>query len=520
MTGASTVAAPRAGLRADAAAWSALAVAGLAFWFFVGFPFGHHNESWEWVAWIGTPDLSSVAWHSFFGSGGYRPLSMSIAWLLYRVGDGSLVPIQLFNFTLTVIAWTLLAAAAPFRRTFALAALVSGGVLFAGYIFLFHLHGVFYGPLLLLLALLVRASGRPLGARGLGLLLLAAAVTAAAHTFALAFATAFVAGTVVERGWLRDRRRLVLGAGAAVIGAAIIALVAPRSLWNATAAERGVLALVTSFRAFEVNRIVTIALAVLAALTAVTTRWPFGRTSPALSAVGALVMALVGVAAGVPLGFVWVAFGLIKSALHGRWTLAFLLLASLGLPYAGLSGSPTYALFTIALLTWILALDAPSIEARLAFLRPAHAWALAAVVVVAGALVGNGVAVPLVTRLARPVLAEKERTHQGEVLLGLLLASEWREHPIRLAVDQPAPTEAGGAIDRAERAPTNQICLDRYVLHERGRGDLAANPVLLSFGVPRGTRIGGDVLLVVPGRHAGDAVARLQSPSDSLVLQP
>ena len=514
MTGAGTVAAPRAGLRADAAAWSALAVAGLAFWFFVGFPFGHHNESYDWVAWIGTPDLSSVAWHSFFGSGGYRPLSMSIAWLLYRVGDGSLVPIQLFNFTLTVIAWTLLAAAAPFRRTFALAALVSGGVLFAGYIFLFHLHGVFYGPLLLLLALLVRASERPPAAGRLGLLIVLAAVVAAAHTFALAFTVAFVAGLAIERGWLRDRRRLLAGVAIAVVGVALIGLVAPKALWSASVVERGTLALVTSFRAFEVNRVVTVVLALLAAATAATTATPRPFVGGVRIA-GALGVAAVAAAAGAPLGFVWIAFGLVKTVVHGRWTLAFLLLASLALPYAGLSGSPTYALFTFALLTWILALDAPAIEARLAFLRPAHAWALTGVLVLLGAAVGNGVPVPLVTRLAHPVLAEKERTHQGEVLLERVLASDWRTHPIRLAVDQAAPTEARGAVERGERAPTNQICLDNYLLHRRGAADPTATPVILSFGVEATERKPGSAFLVVPGRHAGDAMAVLAGPPDS-----
>ncbi|MEO6462038.1 MAG: hypothetical protein ABIP29_03095 [Candidatus Eisenbacteria bacterium] len=499
-----------------ASAWAALATAGLAFWFLVGFPFGHHNESYDWVAWIGTPDLASVAWHRFFGAGGYRPLAMSVAWLSYRAGDGSLVPIQLFNFALTLAAWWTLAAAAPCRRTFSLAALVAGGVLFAGYIFLFHLHGVFYGPLLLGLALAVRAAEKPLAPSGLALLGAGTLVAAAAHTYALALGLAFVAGTAIERGWLRDRRRFALALVVAALGLALIVLVAPRDLWSAT--SRGLLALVTSFRAVEVNRVVALVAALLAIVTAATTRWPFGRAGRT----AALLVTLVGVvgcmATSLPVVFAWLVVGLVKAALHGRWTLAFLLLASLGLPYAGASGSPTYAIFALLLLTWILALDADGFERAAARLAPAHAWAATAALVVLGLVVGRGVEVPGVSHLARPLLAEKERTHQGERLLAQVLSSPWRTHPVRLAAAALAPTEAGGAVDRRERAPTNQICLDNYLNHARGVADPAAAPVVLSFG--GGGRTSGSGVLVVPGRWAGDAVAALPERAQPVVPSP
>ena len=72
------------------AAWCALAASGIAFWFVVGFPFGHHNESYDWVAWIGTPDLASVAWRRFFGAGSVRPLAMSLAWATHMWSTGVL----------------------------------------------------------------------------------------------------------------------------------------------------------------------------------------------------------------------------------------------------------------------------------------------------------------------------------------------------------------------------------------------------------------------------------------------
>src|SRR6185295_2250201 len=171
-------------------AWPLLAVSGISFWFLLGFPFAHHNESYDWVAWIETPHLAKVAWHHFFGAGGYRPLAMSTAWFLYRVADGSLIPIQLFNFITTGTAWWILARAANAPRTFALAALVSGGVLFSGYLYLFHLHGVFYGPMLLWLACALRGYFLGMTRDRLGALSLAALAIAMFHPYTIVFCLA------------------------------------------------------------------------------------------------------------------------------------------------------------------------------------------------------------------------------------------------------------------------------------------------------------------------------------------
>ena len=491
----------RAGPAPAWAAWAALAVAGLLFWFLVGFPFGHHNESYEWVSWISSGDAGSVVWHPFFGAG-FRPLAMALAWSLFHVAGGSLVPVQLFNAAVTLLAWGVLAAAAPFRRAFALAALVAGGVLFSGYIYLFHLHGVFYGPVLLWLAFAVRATGRPLG-RGTLLVLGATALAAAlVHTFAFAFLLAFLAGSAFDRGWLRGRRGAALAIALVATGALLVAVVAPHLL---RATGPGLLALATSLRAVEVNRVVTIVLAGLALATVAGTRWGGGgarAVALAVTAAGAVAL----VAADRPMAFLWLAAGMTKVLLHRRFTAAALLAASLALPYAGGTGSPTYAVFALALLAWITALDAGAFERALEGLRPAHAWAAAGALAVLALVVRSGADVPLVTRLARPVLAERERTRQGEDLLRAIVESPWRKHPVRLAVDAGAPTEAGGAIDRGTRPPSNQICIDAWLRHVRGAPDVKAAPIVLTFG---GTPPAGRRVAFVEGRQAGDASAVL-----------
>jgi hypothetical protein len=496
------------------AAWCALAASGIAFWFLVGFPFAHHNESYEWVSWIGTPDWASAAWHGSWGPAS-RPLALSLAWALYKVGDGSLVPIQLFNFALAVLAWWTLCRAAVCRRTFALAALVGGGVFFAGYIFLFHLHGVFYGPLLLWLAAAVRACEGTPTPRTLVLVFASAVVAALSHPFALVLCLALIVGTLLERGWLVRRGVLAFALIAGVLGTVLIVRAAPSDLLSASG--RGLRSLFSSFRAVEVNRVVSAVAALFALATVASTRWPGRRWAQ-----GALVATFAGavalLSAGLPLTFLWLVVGGIKAAVHRRWGLLLMLAASLGLPYVGFSGSPTYVVFALALLTYLVAVDAALFERVLAGLRPAHALGASGLLVVGALLVRSGRDVPLLSVLARPVLAEKERTHQAERLLRDILASPWRRHPVRLAEDARAPIELRGAIDRRQRAPTQQVALDAYLRHVRGPEDPGATPIVLSFGA---SQVPGRRLFLVPGRYAGEAVASVATASaDSAGMAP
>jgi hypothetical protein len=119
-----------------------------------------------------------------------------------------------------------------------------------------------------------------------------------------------------------------------------------------------------------------------------------------------------------------------------------------------------------------------------------------------------GIAVPGVSTIVRPVLAERERTHQMDDLLRQILASPWRDRPVILATTALSPIESEESLDRSHRPPTQQICLDAYLLKRRGPPRAGAAPVILSFG--GGARVSnGETVLTVPGRYAGEATAHV-----------
>jgi hypothetical protein len=431
---------------------------------------------------------------------------MTTAWASYRWSGGSLVPIQLFNAAFTLAAWMMLILAVRERRTMALAALAAGGALFTGYIYLFHLHGVFYGPMLLWLAVAVRfCLARKPTPRHYTLVAALALVAAAYHPYTLVLAFALAVAAPFEFRWFTDRRAVALVVLLAAAGAALIWLVWPRHLTTQTAEKLG--ALLASARTLEVVRPVSIVALVAAAATAWMTRWPeaLGRRAPLVAVFVTSLMGLAALGLGAPVVCVWIAASLVKLVVHRRWTLATMLAASIGLPFAGGSGSPTYAVFAIALATVALAVDADGIEFALARVPNRVPWSVAVLVIALAGALRSGVEVPGVSRIVQPVIAERERTHQLAQLLERILSDPaTRALPVELGDAALSPVEGATSADRSRRAPTQQLCLDAYLSYVRGEPDPGNTRIVVAFGLPGG---GEGHELSEPSRHAGWAVA-------------
>ena len=125
------------------------AIIGFSFWFILGFPFAHHHESFEWATQIQHAGLtdSMVLTTGHFIS--YRPLGQYIAVALYRIFDNSLAPIQLYNYILTILSWFFLILSFREKRFLSLISIAAGGTLFVAFMYLFHLHGIYYSHLFL-----------------------------------------------------------------------------------------------------------------------------------------------------------------------------------------------------------------------------------------------------------------------------------------------------------------------------------------------------------------------------------
>lgn len=487
---------------AGTAVFANLTLLGLSFWFFLGFPYANHNESFAIVAQLRHMSFGEALTEIIYPVANYRPLGQGVAWLGYHWG-GSIFPVEVFNYLVAAAAWVLLFTALRERKVFALTALVVGGAFFTGYIYLFHLHGVFYSPMLLLIGALFWLDNDFSRSRFAATSILAL-VAALFHPYALLIYAAGVAGMAVERRRsLAGHRALIGGALTGGLALFIVLSLSERRTHVRTLTEM-LDGLVTSYQMVEINTIVSAAAALLAVVTALSL--PGGAKLRYGATIGTVACGLLFIWAGLPVLFLWIALCLVKTVLLKKWWLALVLLCTAAFPAPTATGSPTYAIFVLMVCAAILPYGSTRLEERLG--APAR---IAAVVTIPAALLlliplRLGVDVPVVSTIARPLIAEREKTFQMEEIVSWLLESEYSDYEPMLYREVRNPTDASDSIDRTFRPPTNQNDLGMYVSALRGAGAppySASKVVLIGFGgdlLPPGRE-----LLVLPGAAAGEA---------------
>jgi hypothetical protein len=429
----------------------------------------------------------------------YRPLGVALAWLSYRITDGGVWLQQALNFFITAAAWILALWSVRERLSFAWLSFVCNAGFFSGYIYLFHLHGVFYGPLFVFLAVLLVYDHhvQELGWKQALPLFGAALLAALFHTFALLLFAAFMGGRWLQN--LLQGRRASFAAVAVTIALAAVAMklmVSGSSDFQRESPIRGFLA---SYGALEINRLLAgLALLLSVATAATLAKAPRARIG---SGVVALLMGLLLLRFHIPVILLWIAVCGIKALLLRRIALTALLGACGVLPVATGTGSPTYALFVLMPCCVAAVADAlPSfvqLQRRLAWLAIGACAALFVALKLAWPL-------PVVDKLVLPLRAEKEKTYQMMAAFDWLDTQKDLSGALQLCSSGDLPVLSNDAIHRRFRAPTNEWPFEVYVkARYHDRLSRPSPQLLLCFGGEQ--RPHSRVLHLIPGRWAGDA---------------
>lgn len=475
---------------------------GIAFWFVVGFPFGNHNESYFWVVYF--------ARHSFWDACcthllavTRRPLGQGLAYLGWRMGGGSSWPVQIFSAVTGIVALWSIALATAETATFAVGMAAAGGTFFAGYIYLFHVHGIFYSPVLVTIALLLhlwkadrqRVEGWELGVFACGL-----TIGLLFHPYALILTFTFWIGRTLER-WkgLSGRERWMQIALILVVLAAILV---SRPSWNKLLPMEDLRGLLASYRMSETPAILALVAALFAAATVLGIEkigW-----KPRVGMAGAVLLCAFGLhAAGIPVVVLWVAVAIARLIYLRNWPVAWMTLAAAVLPGVAPSGSPTYAIFAIVLSVFALAAGSCRTERALRSLPVGLAPAVAVAAMLLAFTLRMGVRIPVLWHVARPLIAEREKTEQLEDVVNWMLASRYRSWNLEIGnYVNPIDSEST-AMNRVERPPTYQNYLDAY-LASRRPGPADGGTLFVTFG---GDDLKGMTpVYVVSGRAAGAAM--------------
>jgi hypothetical protein len=497
-----------------------LTLLGFSFWFFMAVPFASHRETYWWLAM--TPTHSFATAFSVI-SVTYRPLAQAVTWLGFVILDSKVFPTSILRqalfqgliYGMFGMAWWLIYRAAPQRRPFALIALVAGGVFFPGYVHLFHIYGIMYVPVMITLGVLLRFyASRAVDNREVWLAV-GASLLAFWHPFATALFVGFYFGFYLETFHQRSRSQhvqafVILLADMAAIAA--LAFLFPRGDALMPLHTR-LFGFLVSYQTNEVNFAASLVAFLLTQMVFVSMRVP-----PKLKLTAFLIVsALSGVflVKGLPLLLLWLCAVLVKLFQLRTWSLFFLTLTAMLLPFGGGIGSPVFALFAIIIAVYVTPLGWFQGEKALSFLKPQYVTA--AIILAASVLltVRNGVNVPIVTKAATPLLTERERTYQLESILAWLHKSAYCHYDIGFVDSGGNPTDSPqSAITRKSRPPSStedvHLFWDNVLRCDKGVSNTNNATAILTFDSPAPS----DAVQVftVKGRYAGDASVWVRDP--------
>lgn len=450
---------PDLGGRSQALVYFIFAVLGFSFWFSMAVPFASHRESYSWLAGVHTQSLAQQ--FAFGLSSTYRPLAQVVTWVGFLILGPNDFPtsvlrqalLQCFIYGLFVLAWWLVYSKAPQRRLFSLVAFVAGSVFFSGYIQLFHIYGMFYVPVVMTLGTLLYLYGSKSFEKRELTFAIVATVLVFWHPFATALFVGFYSGFYLDTFWKRSRSQHVQAIAILLVGSsAILALVAlfPRAHMPSDSRLFGFL---VSYETNEVNRVASFVAFLLAQMVVFST--DLSRRLKLASAAVVTAMSILFVLKGLPVLFIWFGCALLKSLRLRSWSLFSLMLTAVLLPFGGGIGSPMYVLFAIVVAVYVTPLGWLKGERALSFAKPRYIGAATIVFATVVLVVRAGISVPLVTRAARPLLAERERTYQLEDTLAWLHDSDYCGCEISYMEDAGSPVaDVESALKRQHRPPS------------------------------------------------------------------
>jgi len=501
-------------------AFFVLAVFGFSFWFLMAVPFACHRETYDWLAMVYSQGFSGAF---SFSATTFRPLSQAATWLAFQFLNPAVFPtsvlrqalFQFFIYGTFVVGWWFIFLRVRERRLFALISFLAGGAFFSGYVHLFHIYGLFYIPVMLTVGGLIYFS-RPIKVdrreAGFGIL---AILLVFWHPYASALFLGFYFGHYIETFQRRNKLQHIQAlAILALTAAAIGAMVISSSRTQTMPLDTRALGFLVSYQTNEVNRIASLVAYVLAQVVVLSM-----DASRGLKIAGVFVVTVASVVfflKGLPLLFVWLCAVLIKLIHLRSWSLFFLSLVAILLPFGGGIGTPIYALFAIILAVYVSPLGWAQAEKRLSIFKTQYALAVIAVLGIVLLLVRANVQVPIVTRAATPLLTERERTYQLENLLAWLHTSEYCGYEIAFVADAGSPVDSvESAITRRNRPPAALKDVRHYwntVLQCQKGGSPINSPetVVLTFGGPE--LAAWNPVFTVKGRYAGDATVWVRSP--------
>ena len=448
---------------------------------------------------------SLISRHPFGHTATHRPVGEWLIWILYNACDGVWLA-QLFNYITAAVAWIIPVVYGRYGKSFSVAAMVAGGVYFTGYIFLFHLHGVFYAPLLVFVsAALVLAEEDEYG-KLLKFSIIGGTFTGLIHSFAFAVMAAIALGVLVELWNKHKKSEIPLAVFLLMLSLVMMKIFVLKG--GQTSLIRHLSGFLKSYELTEISHLIVPLTFLFTVVTILSMR--YGKVIKALSLMiaGVIFVFVLMKVVKFPYLFVLTFFALLKMISLRKFVVSAMLIAAFLLPIATGVGTPAYAIYTVFIAIYISAYDTESLlnyEFLKKFFRN-KVWRYAVVVAVVlfVLLIRMGVEVPVMFKFALPILAEREKTLQGEAIVDFVLNSPYRRCVLVPAKKLLFPNEADDVMDRRTRPPFDAKSINRFLDYIRGEPSVT-DTLVASFGNSRDDTVGMILIFYVKGKYINNA---------------
>jgi hypothetical protein len=479
-----------------------LTIMGISFWFFLGFPFANHNESYLFVVQLTQMDLIDVLTTSFMPVSNFRPLGSATAWIVYRLFGNTIYPQQLLNYLFTILAWLFLFIAIKEKKLFSWIAFFVGGAFFSGYLYLFHIHGVYYGPLLIYLAFLLGTAISDAYKNNVRLLIITALsiLISLFHPFTLIIYMAFMIGAFIEYKPSPVFKWFIATILIMISAFVLMRILVPHK--NIAISTDTIYGLYTSYKLIELHPILSLISWLLSVLTIICMN--MSKIIKLALTFTISILAIIFIMVGWPVLFIWIVTCLLKAILMNKWTISFLIGVTASLPAITAVGSPTYAIFVLMACSSVVPLGWSKIEKDLQN-HLGIVLSLSILIIIAFVMLRLDVKFPFLTGFTQPLLAEKEKTFQMENIVNWILSSDYYDFRLVLCCSADNPVTSTNVIDRRYRAPTSQYWLDEYMGFLKGSQiEIGTDELFVCFG---GEKIDNALdVYHVTGRYSGNAI--------------
>jgi hypothetical protein len=477
---------------------------GLAFWFLLAFPFANRNESYSWIVQFEKMNFKEILIDKFPSIKNLRPLGQAIPWAIYKISGKSIYAVQVINFLIVLFAWFILVRASDSKLILCLFFMLIGGLYISSFYYIFNLHGFFYSPLILSIAVLYDFRNHILIIKEFSKVFFLFIIFALIHPFAAIILLSFLLGKLIENRKTISRRTLSIFILVIIIFTLLIKILVPSQ--GIPVEKENFEGLIKTYENLELGGILSV-VSIFFALTQVVL---VKNSKERYIYIGCLFLfSFVFFHYSFPLIFLLFIISAIKLMIFDKWSILFLMSASFLFPLIAESGAATKACMLLTIFPVALHLGFKDIEKIIPNIKKEIPIAAFVFMIFLSLSLRIGVKIPIISNVVSPILVAKEKTFQLEKIINWKIHSkEFKK--VSMILWGKENKDKSLKLNRKQIPPTSQKYLNEYLEYKGALNTKQTKKELLvCFGdIKFGN---GSLLYSVSGEFAGEATVLLDS---------